>query len=404
MMTGGLKRLASRGAAALMLGFMSVSSSWAHWRFPSEMPVARLTKNVQEYITAHPKDPHGYYTLGRIHSSAFAHDTESIGAYTGDPLPHVPTYTQNLFQPRNKPLSQQAETHLAEALKNYTKAASLDSMDAKVWLSLGFQCEEAIRFPKGVVKAGGVFAPAKPLDAEGLRQKALEYYRKAYALSAKPDKTGSGGVVIPVSWEAADGIIRLQKEHQLSATEQSELDDLQKQIAILKTLPRAITPILISFDRHATLSDLVSPERHVPFDLAGDGLKHSWPWVKPTTGILVWDPKHTGKITSGLQLFGNVTWWLFWKDGYDPLDALDNNHNGWLEGAELQGISVWFDRNSNAISDPGEVVSLSSLGIKRIATHSAGLSDGVPANPNGIQLKDGSSLATYDWTPTSVNK
>ena len=109
-----------------------------------------------------------------------------------------------------------------------------------------------------------------------------------------------------------------------------------------------------------------------------------------------------GKITSGLQLFGNVTWWLFWKDGYEPLAALDNDRNGRLEGAELQGIAVWFDRNGNGIADPGEVVSLRSLGITSIAVHSAGLTDGVPANTNGVQLRDGSSLPTFDWTPTSL--
>ena len=163
-----------------------------------------------------------------------------------------------------------------------------------------------------------------------------------------------------------------------------------------------MTPILVALQHEAKLSDLLASEISVRFDLAGDGLGRSWPWVKPTTGILVWDPRHTGKITSGLQLFGSVTWWLFWNNGYEPLAALDNDHNGWLEGAELQGIAVWFDRNGNGVSDSGEVVSLSSLGIKRIAARSAGLADGVPANPAGIQLRDGSSLATFDWTPTSL--
>jgi hypothetical protein len=52
--------------------------------------------------------------------------------------------------------------------------------------------------------------------------------------------------------------------------------------------------------------------------------------------------------------------------------------------------------NTRADRSQGEVVSLSSLGIKRIATHSAGPTDGVPGNPDGVQLRDGSSLATFD--------
>ena len=203
---------------------------------------------------------------------------------------------------------------------------------------------------------------------------------------------------------AAQGIVRLQEKQTLSAAEQTELTELRATIVATRKRPRFITPILVSFDRQASLSDLLAPERTVRFDLPGDGLSRRWPWVKPTTGILVWDPKHTGKITSGLQLFGSVTWWLFWKDGYEPLAALDNDHNGWLEGKELQGIAVWFDRNGNGVADPGEVVSLASLGIRRIAVHPAGLRDGVPANPNGVQLRDGSSLATFDWTPTSTAK
>ncbi|MBT3202234.1 MAG: hypothetical protein HN350_20220, partial [Phycisphaerales bacterium] len=51
----------------------------------------------------------------------------------------------------------------------------------------------------------------------------------------------------------------------------------------------------------------------VRFDLDGDGRAQSWPWVKPTTGILVWDPSGQGRITSGQQLFGSVTIWMFFN-------------------------------------------------------------------------------------------
>ncbi len=242
--------------------------------------------------------------------------------------------------------------------------------------------------------------PGKP-DKETLRQEALRFYRNAYTLEIK---SRSDHGIDFLSVEAADDIVKLQQHHSLSSTEQNELTTLKKQIATFESQPRPITPILISFDRQASLSNLLAPDRHVRFDLAGDGIGRQWPWVKPTTGILVWDPNHTGNITSGLQLFGNVTWWLFWNDGYEPLAALDNDHNGWLEGTELQGIAVWFDRNGDGVAQPGEVVSLDLLGIKRIAVQSAGLTDGVPANPNGVQLRNGSFLFTFDWTPSSLTE
>jgi hypothetical protein len=96
-----------------------------------------------------------------------------------------------------------------------------------------------------------------------------------------------------------------------------------------------------------------------------------------------------------------VTWWLFWKDGYAPLAALDDDHNGWLEEAELKGIAMWFDRNGNGVSDQGEVAALDNLGVRRISAHGERNSDGVLANANGIEFRDGSTAATFDWTPVS---
>jgi hypothetical protein len=37
-----------------------------------DVPVARLVKNVSQYIKKHPKDAEGYYTLARVHSIAFS--------------------------------------------------------------------------------------------------------------------------------------------------------------------------------------------------------------------------------------------------------------------------------------------------------------------------------------------
>ena len=47
--------------------------------------------------------------------------------------------------------------------------------------------------------------------------------------------------------------------------------------------------------------------------------------------------------------------------GYEPMSMLDDNCNGWLEGNELSGLSVWQDRNSNGVSDMGEVESVATL-------------------------------------------
>ncbi len=403
-MNKSLKTLMRIGAVTMMFGTL-VSSTWAKWMLPTQMPIKRLLTNIRDYIKKHPMDAHGYYTLGRINSAAFAQDTESIGVYTYRSLPELPTHTGLNPPPRDraKPLPPQCLTYVSDAIENYKKATVLDGADGLAWLGLGFQCEEALPFPQAVIIASATLAlPGKP-NAERLREEALHSYRKAYTLTSQTD-SGPAGLIDPVSIEAAQGIVRLHQNRRLSSTEQTELTQRVNQIAAYRKIPRPITPILISFDRHASLRDLLAPEKQVDFDLAGDRSGRNWPWVKPTTGILVWDPQHTGHITSGLQLFGSVTWWLFWKDGYEPLAALDDNHNGWLEGQELQGVSVWFDRNSNGVADSGEVISLKSLGIRRIAVHSASQTDGGPTNPIGIELRDGSPLSTFDWTPTSIKK
>jgi hypothetical protein len=159
----------------------------------------------------------------------------------------------------------------------------------------------------------------------------------------------------------------------------------------------AITPVVFSLEEDRTLSDLLAPGVKVRFDLDGDGVSELWPWVKPGTGILVWDPEQKGQITSGRQMFGSVTWWLFFEDGYHALDALDDSRDGFLTGSELEGIRVWFDRNLDGISRPDEVVSLAELGIISISTKASGKDSGCPTSASGITLSDGRTLPTYDW-------
>ena len=77
---------------------------------------------------------------------------------------------------------------------------------------------------------------------------------------------------------------------------------------------------------------------------------------------------------------------------------LDDNHDGWLAGSELKDLGVWQDRNSNGVSDPGEVQTLSAHGIARLATQpQEGLT-----HPTGLELNDGQRLPVYDWKPTSL--
>jgi hypothetical protein len=124
----------------------------------------------------------------------------------------------------------------------------------------------------------------------------------------------------------------------------------------------------------------------------------------PGTGFLVWDPLNKGEITSGRQLFGTATWWLLFPDGYAALSALDDSRDGSLSGPELKGISVWFDKNANGRSEPGEVQPVASFGVQAIRTRPTGSDHGMLMNANGLVLKNGAAIPTYDWLVSPVTR
>jgi hypothetical protein len=80
--------------------------------------------------------------------------------------------------------------------------------------------------------------------------------------------------------------------------------------------------------------------------------------------LLVFDPEHTGSITSREQLFGSHSFGGkpgggSWDNGFEALATLDKDNNGKIAGSELDALALWFDKNRDAISQPGEVKPLS---------------------------------------------
>ena len=117
----------------------------------------------------------------------------------------------------------------------------------------------------------------------------------------------------------------------------------------------------------------------------------------PSAPILVWDPEQSGAITSGRQLFGDATWWMFFRDGYEALDALEDDRNGWLYGAELAGLAIWRDADGDALSGPREVVAFECLGIAALAARPDTIDGLAPGAREGLLLGDGRRLPTWDW-------
>jgi hypothetical protein len=179
----------------------------------------------------------------------------------------------------------------------------------------------------------------------------------------------------------------------------NEIDDLKARVAILVKLPRPVTPIAIPLKDGLEARDLEDRSAAVRFDADGTGLDRQWTWINPNAAWLVHDPNHTGKITSGLQLFGNVSFWCFWDNGYEALSSLDDNGDGVLSGAELHGLALWHDANGNGVCDPGEVRPLSYYGITGLSCQwqtDAQHPDRIAFSPRGVTFQTGATRPTFD--------
>jgi hypothetical protein len=400
----------------VLLGLVSLSLSQACFAIfinvSEPVPLDRLLKNMGDYVQQNPKEAKGYYTLGRIYSLAFATGKKELDVVMKDfrtqkalPLPGFAPYHTILVERRSKASELEAESlnHLVESLRNYRQATQLAPKEGLYWLGLGWMLEQGMSFASQV-EAPFLEKPEK-VSTDRWRDEAVSAYRRAYDLTLASDlKLQQIGpeADTSVSLEAGEGILRMWQGRAPTAEQRADAERIRSSLKTLQSKPRCVTPIIFPLNGAASLSELLAPKRVVTFDLCGDGRPERWWWVSPNAGILVWDPKRTERIASGRQLFGSVTWAMFWDDGYQPLAALDDDHDGWLTGQELEGIAVWCDRNGNGISDKGEVRPLTNIGIVRVAVQAIDRSSGVLCNLQGLQRNDGTFIPTYDWTPVSI--
>ncbi|MEX2213697.1 MAG: hypothetical protein WD768_06195 [Phycisphaeraceae bacterium] len=465
---------------AAVIGFAGGERAYGMWILPPQSPVDRLVDFSKAYIEAHPKDPRGYYMLGRIHSLAYALKSTTLtgGITDGDRGKLLPNVTVNPeIQRGDGKVKDEAVLleHLKQSVANYRKSvelqpsAGLCQLGFATALRTGSAQAEKIGLPPGdslegkkptpeQVKAWEptvkqlltgsdaqrqaaskklsasiedailLIAPHREHENEVVRtqvkqllyaywyEQAIKAYLAAYEASFKDDVKKLPKLESIddrndlVSYEAAKQYVALVTGRGIRQAEQGKVRTCKLYVSNVekKEVVFFITPIVFSLEEHREMADLLQPDASVPFDLNGDGVGERWPWVKPTTGFLVWDPKGTGRITSGRQMFGSVTWWLFWKDGYEAMSALDDNRDGELRGEELKGIAVWFDRNTNGISEEGEVTAIEHLDVEAILVRATatvqhnGLTS--PTNPKGLRFSNGRVVPTYDWVTRSSEK
>jgi hypothetical protein len=136
------------------------------------------------------------------------------------------------------------------------------------------------------------------------------------------------------------------------------------------------TPIIIDTDGEGF--HLTSAENGVTFDIRGNGQPMRISWTAPGyhNAFLALDRDGSGTITSGKELFGNVTPQpqSATPNGFLALAEFDKPENGGNgdgvideHDAVFSKLVLWIDDNHDGISQPSELHELSEFGIHSLS-------------------------------------
>ena len=363
-----------RAGVMLALCVVSMASAGAMFVIQEirKVPVARLVENLERQLRDRPADVGLHLNLARLHAMAYAlkvteYDATGSIPWFGNMPPALPGPTRPAPSREHQ---ERARVDLARAVKKYGEVVQLA--------------------PDNFVARLG---HAWTLEESGDKTAAIAEYRKAVELAFPLERKESGFFTDPVTVEAA----RRLQELLDPVKDAREIDDLREKVTELEKKGRMITPISIPLTSHVDRPPLDLSAR-VPFDADGSAVPKRWTWIEKDAGWLVYDADGAGKITSALDWFGSVTFWLFWSNGYDALRALDDNGDGELRGAELRQLAIWHDRNQNGVSEKGEVRPLVAHGITALScAYQPGDGADVAAySTRGVVFSDGTTRPSYD--------
>jgi tetratricopeptide (TPR) repeat protein len=376
------RRQLTGGTVFLAAAFGATGLGAIYIRVETErVPVARLVENLEAQLAKAPDNPQLHVNLARLHGMAWALKTEEVPAAIGPSQQLEPWYG---YEPYLIPYGRDVvkgsageraavQAHLDKALEHYQRALELSPDSLLGNLGYGWLRQQA-----------------------GDKQLAIEHYRRviAKAWPSEKEKGLAGPGARFFTNEAAGYLIPLLDPER----DASEIRELRSMQAHFEGRPRAITPLAVPLSDDLPASAIHDRRARVLFDADGSGIRREWSWIGREAGWLVYDFDGRGEIASSLQLFGNVSFWLFWKNGYDALSALDDDGNGAIEGLELRGLGIWRDGNRNGISDRGEVLSLASHGIASLSCDYEER-DGIEfaaISVDGVRMHDGRTRSTYD--------
>lgn len=422
---------------------------------PELEPVDRLVKNAETYAQSHPSDAAALYTLGRIHYLAFALRIGAVPCFppnedgqrlpapdhlVGLPaemarrdraiqkareelglkgekgeLPSEPATIQKYWQTVTRITDELTKenwtppalpneallNHADRAAQAFQRAMQLDAKNGLYPLGYGSLLLQVADWLEST-KIGAIPESLKADHKAAARSAFLQAWNLSFSADSSAKSLPPSGLPGMVSHEAGRGFVQLCEgaSDKLAPEEKAALPKVRAGLDKLEKIPQTIvTPLVLALTSVSKLSDLLQPGSAVEFDLRGFGHSERWEWIKPDLGLLVWDPLDRREIRSGRQLFGHYTFRIFRGNGYEALAALDDNGDGKLSGLELDGIAVWFDRNSDGVSSRDEVTPARELGVQALECRATQHDERHPMNPRGVRFSDGRELPTWDWMP-----
>ena len=338
----------------------------------ADVPLSQLQAKYAKLLSKDPKNAHNHYVLGRLNAIAYATHNDSFKVNQDSKLPWFGALDPG-FPPAPPADPKQGSKLLLKAVKEYCKAVELDPKPLEPRLGYAWCLEQA-----------------------GRKKEALAQYRKVFAASSADDmKPGGPRFGVSLTEETGRYLLGLLDK----TSDAAEIAQVNLTLEKSRKIPRAMTPVLIPMQRGLSFEQLINRRASVAFDLDGTGLQRRWAWPTAQAGWLVY-LKNRPAVTSGIQMLGGSTFWIFWKDGYEAMAALDVNDDGWLRGPELQALKVWCD-NGDGVCAPSELRSLQQLGIRALATQGRPFADGL-FNARGIRYEDGGFGPSYDWMPRTA--